>query len=278
MTKVQSFLFSLLVLLAAVPLYAQQMKLGEVLITTAPTLKDGADAKAFEAHVTNQMAPAWKKNVRGAELHLFRADRGAGKGNYLMVWVTDAQKRNTTYLPENNASLFPEKALTKLGTLAKPEATYVSNIGAYTDYVLIGADKAGRLPSVDILGIHYHKVKPGQEAAFESFVRDTIYPAMARLFPDMRLLYYKGVRGKDAGNYIALFAIETLAARERYWPTNAPETEILKSAFRPLQPIAAQLPLYLVEGTYLTSANMAAAYFESRTWVDFVHVAAKRGR
>jgi len=144
MMKVQSFLFSLLLLLIAVPVRAQQMKLGEVLIITTPTLKDGADAKAFEAHIADQMAPAWKKNVRGAELHLFRADRGAGKGNYLMVWVTDAQKRSTIYLPENNTSPFPEKSLTKLGTFAKPDATYVSNSGAYTDYVLIGADKVGK--------------------------------------------------------------------------------------------------------------------------------------
>jgi hypothetical protein len=92
----------------------------------------------------------------------------------------------------------------------------------------------------------------------------------------MHLLYYRGVRGPGAGGYLTVYAIETLAARERYWPTGAPETEATREAFGPLGPLARALGAYWVEGSYLRpESGGAAAYFESLDWTDYVHVHAK---
>jgi hypothetical protein len=131
---------------------------------------------------------------------------------------------------------------------------------------------------VEILGFHYQQVRPGREAAFERFVTDTLYTALAKRTPGMHLIYYRNVNGASVSNYATIYAIETVAARERYWPTGAPETEATKSAFRPLKAVALSLSKYLVPGSYLEEdSGAAAAYFESLDWTDYVHQDAPAG-
>jgi hypothetical protein len=64
-----------------------------------------------------------------------------------------------------------------------------------SEYHLLSPDKAGALPDVDVLGIHYIKVRPDRREAFERFVSETLHPAVGNLRPDLRLLYYKVRRG-----------------------------------------------------------------------------------
>src|SRR4029450_2822912 len=101
------------------------------------------------------------------------------------------------------------------------------------------AQAAGRLPDVDVLGIHYIKVRPERADAFEQFVGRTLHPAVANLRPDLRLLYYKAVAGPDAGNYIALFAL-TRESRDKYWPGGS-DSEHLRDAVKPVQPLTPEL-------------------------------------
>jgi hypothetical protein len=126
---------------------------------------------------------------------------------------------------------------------------------------------------VDILGIHYIKVKPDRRDQFDAFVQSRLHPALIDRIPGMSLLYYKGVRGKDVGSYITIFAIQSVERREHYWPTDASESEAVKAAFRPLKSLAQELSGYLVAGSYLEAGTgAAAACFESREWTDFVRV------
>jgi len=80
-----------------------------------------------------------------------------------------------------------------------------------------------------VLGIHYIKVRPDRREAFETFVNDTLHPAVGNLRPDLRLLYYKAVRGPDTGNYITIFAL-TRESRDRYWPGGS-DSDDLRAAF-----------------------------------------------
>lgn len=171
---------------------------------------------------------------------VFQADRGGRKGQYLMV--------------------------TKPAATAGPAA----GGGRASEYRLLSAQTVGTLPDVDVLGIHYLKVRPERTDAFEQFVGRTLHPALANLRPDLRLLYYKAVSGPEAGNYIALFAL-TRESRDKYWPGGSDSDE-LRKAFKPVQPLTTELITYLVEGSALTDPKFAAAVFESRTWADFVLV------
>ena len=89
------------------------------------------------------------------------------------------------------------------------------------------------------------------------------------------MLYYKANAGeiKPAAEltYITIFTIQSPDARHKYWPEGAPETEILKQAYKPFTGLATSLADYLVEGSYLLPGNGAAAIFESRKWTDFIH-------
>ena len=174
---------------------------------------------------------------------VFQADRGVRKGQYLVV-TTPAAKAGST-----------------------------GDGGRASEYRLLSPETAGTLPDVDVLGIHYIKVRSDRAIAFEQFVGRTLHPAVANLRPDLRLLYYKAVSGPDAGNYIALFAL-TRESRDKYWPGGS-DSDDLRAAFGPVQPMTKELNTYLVEGSALTDPRFAAAVFESRTWTDFVLVPPK---
>jgi hypothetical protein len=212
------------------------MKLRDVLVVDVPALKPDADTKAFETQAIRQAGPSGS---------LFRADRGNRKGQYLLVHPAT-------------------------GAFRPDLAAFVNGPGQQVEYRLVSPSTAGPLPDVEILGIHYIKVRPDRSEAFDRFVAEKLHPAVANLRPDLRLLYYKAVQGAEAGTYITIFALSS-ASRDKYWPKGA-DSDDVRAAFKPVQPLTDELRTYLVEGSYATGANMAAAVYESREWTDFVWV------
>lgn len=179
-----------------------------------------------------------EKVKQQTSMHLFEADRGDRKGELLLV-------RSGPFRSDENPAQF-------------------------TQYQLIGANKIKSFRNIGILGIHYLKVKPNRADAFEKFVVDKLHPAVGELLPDMQLLYYKATDGKNKDGYITVFGIESTGARHKYWPEGAPETRLVKDAFKPLNNLALELATYLVEGSYLEPSGGGAAYFESKEWTDYI--------
>lgn len=173
--------------------------------------------------------------VRRAGRH-FIADRGSRKGEQMMV--SAAAKRPSS----------------------GPHDTI---------YELLGPSTVGALPDVDVLGIHHVKVRPDRLDRFEQFIVEKIHPVVGNLRPDLRVLYYRRASAKEAGEYIALFAL-TRESRDKYWPKGADSDE-LKAAFSPaVRALTKELSSYLVEGSYAADPKLAAAVFESRDWTDYV--------
>jgi hypothetical protein len=186
------------------------------------------------------LTPSDVKPAADAKDQLLQADRGNRKGQFYRAWTGAA----------------------KAGA---PPATDRS-----TEYRLLSPEKAGTLPDVDVLGIHFIKVLPERREAFERFVSDTLHPAVANLRPDLRLLYYKAVRGADAPGYILLFAL-TKESRDKYWPGGS-DSDALRAAFGPVKVHTKELSTFLVPGSALTDEKFAAAIYESREWTDLVVV------
>jgi hypothetical protein len=86
---------------------------------------------------------------------------------------------------------------------------------------------------------------------------------------DVRLIYYKPIRGDEPGNYITVFAL-TKASRDRYWP-GGKDSDALRTTVQPAHAIRDELQTYLVDGSFATG-NLVAAIFESRQWADWVIV------
>jgi hypothetical protein len=212
--------------------HAQTMKLTEVLVFDPLDVKADADPRAFAA------SPGWN-------VHLLQKDRGNRPGRYVVVLSSPRR------------------------TGAAPVVTGPGLLTESREYRLVGADRLGALPDVDVLGIHYLNVRPERREAFDRFVIDTLHPAVGNLRPDLRLLYYKAVSGGDAENYITIFAL-TRASRDKYWPKGS-DSDALKAAFKPVQALTEELKTYLVDGSYATG-NLAAAVYESRVWADWVLV------
>ena len=140
--------------------------------------------------------------------------------------------------------------------------------GRRVEYRLVAPETVGELPDVEVLGMHYAKVRPDRIDAFDRFVAEKLHPAVGNLRPDLRLLYYKPIRGDEPGNYLTVFAL-TLLSRDTYWPKGQ-DSDALRAAFSPsVKALAGELRTYLVEGSYATG-DLAAAVFESKEWADFV--------
>jgi hypothetical protein len=156
------------------------------------------------------------------------------------------------------------------GDLSKPPSNFLKNPDAYTEYQLLGGDRIKPLPSVEILGIHYMKVKPEKKKDYEKFVKERLHPTVGNLVHDMNLLYYKAVDGEGKDTFITIYAIESIEARERFWPTGGQEQDIVKELFGPYKDLAKELVSYLVEDSYLKpKSGGGAAIFESLEWTDY---------
>lgn len=264
-TRKQTFLL-LIVLAVAGSASSQGIKMGEVIVISSSSLKKNVKPDAFKVFLKEFAANGIKKTKADVSVQLFQADRGDRKGESLLAFSAKTVADRVAF---STGSPFTDEVLS---ASSKRSSDFLENTHTYTEYHLIGADKFRSLPVIDILGIHYIKVKKERAAEFEKFVVEKLHPAIGQVLPDMNLLYYKATAGDHAGTYITIFAITSVAARDKYWPAGAPETKILKDAFRPHQGLAKELADYLVEGSYLEpSSGGGAAIFESKQWTDFVY-------
>jgi hypothetical protein len=238
---------------------APMMTLGDVLVWHTPDVVPGTDAAAFEAAVRDRVLPALRASA-AAPVHLVRADRGGRKGQYAVVSTTAAPDRPPTTDP---------RAADFAAGVAKLLAPFTKGPGRTIRYSVVGPGTAGPSPAVDVLGMHYVKVRPERRDAFERFVTATVHPAVANLRPDLRVIYYR-VEGGATADYVALFAL-TRASRDRYWPGGS-DSDALRAAFGPVRALTKELAAYLVEGSFLADEKFAAAVYESRDWSDFVLV------
>jgi hypothetical protein len=252
--------------IAAGIISAQGIRIGEVIMLSTSPLKTGITPGALQTYI-NDLTPSWNKHQR-VNIYALMADRGDRKGEVLLTCIARKKSDRNSL---GTGSPFTDKHISSPNTPVKI-SDFLSDPGAYTEYRLIGADKMKSLPVTGMLGIHYLKVKPDRADEFEKLVIEKLHPAVGQLLPDMQLLYYKAVTGENRGSYITIFTIESVAARERFWPTGGPEQDIVRQVFYPLKALAEELGSYLVEGSYLApESGGGAAYWESREWTDFVY-------
>ena len=245
--------------------YGQGMKLGEVVVVSTSPLKPDAKVDAFKSFINTEATKRIKDNKPSMTLHAFQADRGKRKGDVLLVYGADKPSQRETFA---SGSPFRDEVIAASG---KKPSEFLNSTHKYTEYRLIGPDKFTTRPDIGILGIHYIKVKKEKAAEFEKFVIEKLHPAVGNVLPDMHLMYYKAVAGDDSPSYITIFAITSVAARHKYWPEGAPETQPLKDAFKPHEGLAKELSAYLVEGSYLEVGKGGAAIFESKEWTDYIY-------
>lgn len=263
---IKALLLLLVQLLISEIAYTQGMKIGNTLVLSHPTLNKNINPETFQAFITNEILPILNGEHQGTTYHLFKADRGIQKGEFLLAGETEKIEEAKGRYAES-----PFNRVTS--NESKRFRDFVNNPDVFTEYQLIGWDRIKSLPTSGILGIHSIQVKKERSKEFEKFVVDKIHPAVSQLFPDMQLLYYKAVGGKNTGSYITIFTIDSATARDQYWPGGTSETEILKKTFKPLESLAKELATYLVEGSYLEpESGGAAAYWESKVWTDFIRV------
>ncbi len=249
--------------------HGQGIPIGETIFISNSPLKKDIDPGAYETSMVSEMIPAWNSNAAGTAMYLLKADRGDRNGEFLMVCV--ASDIETGRQLTNGSPFRDQSVAVVAGDLSKQPSAFLEDPDAYTEYQLLGGDRITPLPSVEILGIHYMKVKPEKKKEYEKFVTQQLHPTVGNLVHDMNLLYYKAIDGQDKDTFITIYAIESIEARERFWPTGGQEQDIVKQLFGPYKDLAKELGTYLVEDSYLKpESGGGAAIFESLEWTDFI--------
>ena len=221
-----------------------QVQLAETLIFSSSPVKAEIDTDKIQSRLKES-----NKTAKAGGYHVFKADRGKHKGEFLVAFLGDVKIKGGPF---------------------SDLADILNSPSSFTEYKLIGANKFSSLPKAGILGIHYLKIKQDKSKAFEKFVEEKLNPVLSQLLPDMQMLYYRATGGEQKGSYITIFTIESVEARDKYWPEGS-ETEKLKETFRPLKNLALELSAYLEEGSYLKpDSGGAAAYYESLDWTDYI--------
>jgi hypothetical protein len=223
---------------------AQMIELDKILALTLLDLKRDADPKALAAAMAGSPSGA----------HLLRADRGLREGQFAVA-------------ASGSGSAPDDPGKRVAGALARLTSLVAS--AQSFEYQLLSPDVVGPLPSVDVLGMHFHQVREDRREAFERFVHDTIHPAVGRLRPDLRVLYYRSASTSE-GQYVAVFTL-TRESRDKYWPGGS-DSDDLRAAFAPVRGLTTELKTYLIDGSYLDDERFAASVYESREWTDFVIV------
>jgi hypothetical protein len=254
------------------PVEAQSMRLGEVMVFYLPEIRQGADTKALVSHLNGHVLPMWNKATPGIVARLVHKDRGNRTGEYMVVWTTDTLARHKAYASASGDFPFAADITAKAGGDFRPTlAPYVTG-GKFIEYHLVAPQALKMpLPEVNVLGLHYALVRPDRREAFDKFVADKLHPAVGNLQPDLRLLYYRPVRGEQPGAYVTNFAL-TEGSRDKYWPKGA-DSDVLRTTFSPaIKALAEELRGYLVEGSYNGNPKLAAAVYEGKEWADWVVV------
>jgi hypothetical protein len=268
--KIQKTTFTIIiVLLTALVTLGQGIPLGKTIFISNSPLKKDIDPGNYEAFMLTELIPAWNRKSTGTIMYLLKADRGDRNGELLTICVASDMNVGKQL---TKGSPFGDKAVAKVaGDLSEQPSAFLEDPDVYTEYQLMGGDRITPLPSVEILGIHYMKVKPEKKKDYEELVERRLHPTVCNLVHDMNLLYYKGISGQDKDTFITIYAIESVEARERFWPTGGQEQEIVKQLFGPYKDLAKELSTYLVEDSYLKpESGGGAAIFESLEWTDFV--------
>lgn len=197
---------------------------------------------AFESGTLGRLAQLRPRLGAGQESFFLKKARGPHAGTYAVILT----------LPNANSQAI---------------AAHTQAFPTLVKYELIGASQVGVLPTVDVLGVHYIKVKPGQGPAFEKFVTDKMAAAVGNLRPDLRFLSYKGANG----GYFTIIAI-TNAARGKYWK-NGDDSDDLRTAFTPaIRALTEELKPLLVADSW--GVDTVVSTFEAKEWADWGPVAA----
>src|SRR5688500_18267632 len=74
-----------ILMVVAIAAHSQGMKVTEVLNISKPELKKDITPEAFQTFITQEASPQLTQKKPGTSYHLFKADRGNRKGQFLLV-------------------------------------------------------------------------------------------------------------------------------------------------------------------------------------------------
>jgi tetratricopeptide (TPR) repeat protein len=116
-------------------------QLGGLVAVRPLMVKSDAEA-SFEKFVSDELYPAFAKNLPGVHAFVYKADRGENKGGYILLWSFDSVDRRNGYFPtaEGNPSEAFTKEYEQLGPVNEKMRTFLSEAptaGSYTDYISI---------------------------------------------------------------------------------------------------------------------------------------------
>jgi hypothetical protein len=202
-------------------------------------LNEGVSDKQFDAFVTGPFAKLWREPIGGVQARIERANRGKGKGQYVLVWAFDSVERRNSYFP-NPTTVTPAFRENVGSQIAEVQATQekMCRSTGFTDYVVLFAtDPVEGLTDPSLYGVHEFVLKPGvSEKKFEAFVTGPYAAVWRKPIAGLGRAVTKGERGMETGKYKLIYRFSPASLRDRYFPSTRNVSKEYAEQVRPLLP------------------------------------------
>lgn len=187
-----------------------------------------ADTAAMERFLRRDYFPAWATLIPGSRVYYLEGERGARPGTKVFFWIFESLAQRAQYYPEDGVSTPEYRRLRSTVDWLYADSTldrYASSYeDEYTDYLVISRDTGDRTPWLRpgaVVGMHEFELRAGVDtAAFERFLVEEFAPAGVYAMPGAKPFFLKGDRGANQNGYGMLWAFESPAARDRYFPSH----------------------------------------------------------
>ena len=240
-------IISALVLLGGTAL-AQTLKQGAILEFHHVTLTLDPDATLNQwiDFALNDYLPVWETHYKGIESVVVKGDRGDEKNKICWINCFDSGELRAKYFKDEGVFVLNETGeelrgkvmptwdeLGKLGT---------SEVQSSTDWVLLPINGSSelKLQIGNVLGSHVIRPELDPDVTMNQvldFVTQKYIPALTESFQGWKVFLLQADRGDLKGEYMWLYWIESLEARDKFLDSKGNTTEEGNKAFEKVRPL-----------------------------------------
>jgi len=238
---------SALLLLAGIA-YGQILKKGAIVEMHHFTLDLDPDATMNQwlDFALNEYLPIWETHYNGIKSVVVKGDRGAEKNKICWINCYESEELRAKYFKDEGMFVLNEQGEELLGKVM-PTWDELSKLGtsqveSSTDWVILPINTSSNqtLQKGNLLGAHLIKLKLDPDVTMNQyldFLTKKYIPMLEKGFQGWKVFLMKADRGEYKDEYMWLYWIESLEARDRYLDSEGNANDEGNKAFEQVQPV-----------------------------------------
>jgi hypothetical protein len=236
---------SVLVLIAGAAI-GQTLKKGSILALRSYeiVLQPDATMNQFLDFWQNKYIPAEEKAWPGMKVFILKGDRGAHAQELgELVFFDSKESRDKLWPVEGEAGPYDEASTEFFAPIMEEGSKLVADSKAvYTDWIVLPVNTSADqvLQKGNLLGAHLIKPRLQPDVTMNQylgFITEEYAPEFEKHMKGWKIFILKGDRGENKNEYLWLYWIESLDARDRYLDSEGNANEAGNKAFENVMPL-----------------------------------------